>query len=632
MSVSTLIDNGVARGSAGDFNGALTAFRRGLAVDPGSPMACIRLSEVLLARVSAEGARTWVERAVALLPGWEAGLFMRSRVFRRCGRDAQRGGAAAESILYYRHSLCLGPAADDVLWDLALASRTVGRLVEAEAALRRALAVRPDVDTRIEIGNVRKDRGRIASARSWYRSALALAPAHDKGLNNLANVYRDAGELALSREAYGRALAIEASAAETESNLLQSLQFDPTFSDERMRIAHERWNARHAAGLRAPLPIPRARYDQRRKLRVGFVSADFARHPVGHLVLPALLHRDPSVAAVVCYSNRSTSDEVTSRIRASVDEWNPVQELSDDALADAVRRDEIDILVDLSGHTAGHRLLVFARKPAPVQVTWLGYFDTTGIAAIDYVFTDEFETPRGSEHHFVEKVIRLEAGRFCYEPPSYAPPVSDAPVGRLGTFTFGCFNNIAKMTSDTISLWSRILRATGPTRLVLKWASLGDPEVAASVRAKFRGAGVPEDRLELRGWSTHDAMLAEYGDVDVALDPFPFSGCMTSLEALWMGVPVVTLQGRRPVGRQSAAILARVGLLDFVAHDADAYVRLATSLVERPKRLGLVRATLRERMLKSSLCDGPRFARTLEAALRHVWVRRCELEGEGAST
>jgi len=262
---------------------------------------------------------------------------------------------------------------------------------------------------------------------------------------------------------------------------------------------------------------------------------------------------------------------------------------------------------------------VFGRKPAPVQAAWLGYFNTTGVGAIDYVLMDEATVPPGAEQWFSEQVVRLPAGRFCYTPPDFAPPVAPTPAATRGHVSFGSFNNLSKVTPAVIALWSRVLAAVPGSRLVLKWKSLADAAECERLRQAFAAHGVDPGRLDLRGRSPHPEMLAEYGDVDIALDPFPFCGGLTSCEALWMGVPVVTLPGTRPVSRQTLSMLTQLDLTDLAARDEDDYVAIAVRLAADGARRAALRADLRDRFAASPLGDGPRFARALEAALRDLW-------------
>jgi predicted O-linked N-acetylglucosamine transferase (SPINDLY family) len=303
-----------------------------------------------------------------------------------------------------------------------------------------------------------------------------------------------------------------------------------------------------------------------------------------------------------------------------------VRTLEDGALATVIRADGIDVLVDLSGHTAGSRLTAFAHRPAPVMVSWLGYFATTGLSCLDGVLLDDDHAPPGMEAWFTEPIVRLERGRLCYTPVPFAPEVAGPPCLRTGHITFGSFNNTAKLNGAVLALWARVLGAVPDSRLVLKWRTFNDgghdKALCARVRAAFASHGIDPGRLDLRGPSFHADVLAEYGTIDIALDPFPFTGGLTSCEALWMGVPVVTWPQSRVVSRQTHAFLNRIGLGDLSARDADDYVRIARDLACDRTRLATLRASLRARMRASPLCDGPAFTRSLEDALLGLWAAR----------
>ena len=303
--------------------------------------------------------------------------------------------------------------------------------------------------------------------------------------------------------------------------------------------------------------------------------------------------------------------------------WRDTAGLNDDQLADTIRGDAIDILVDLTGHMGPNRLLCFARKPSPIQITWLGYEGTTGLSAMDYILADRHEIPPEAEPFYVERVLRMPDGFACYRPPMDAPPVGPPPAVAAGHVTFGSFNNQAKITDRVVAVWAEILRRMPAARLLLKYRGLNDESVAGPLAAEFATHGVDPARIECIGQSPPGRYLEDYHRIDVALDPFPYNGCATTCEALWMGVPVVTCPGETFASRHGLSHLSNVGLTELIAADLDDYVAKAVALAEDPPRLAALRAGLRERMAASPLCDGPRFARNLEAVLRKVWAERC---------
>jgi predicted O-linked N-acetylglucosamine transferase (SPINDLY family) len=348
------------------------------------------------------------------------------------------------------------------------------------------------------------------------------------------------------------------------------------------------------------------------------VSPDFGCHPVGYLVICILeqLCRD---ADVICYNDRYQRDRLTSRFQAAAATWRDVVSLNDEELADQIRADRIDVLFDLAGHTARNRLLVFARKPAPIQVTWISSVGTTGLAAIDYVLADHHVLPTGAEPFIGEEILRMPDAYVCYDPIDAAPPVDALPAARNRFISFGSYNNLAKITPQVIEVWSEILRRMPHSRLVLRYHGLNDETVCDRYRNLIAANDVDPRRAMFLPPACAIDVVSSYREIDIALDPFPFSGGVTTCEALWMGVPVLTWPGQTFASRQSLSILSAVGLTESIACDRSHYVELAVGLASDLERLASMRATLRERMARSPLCDGQRFAGHLLQLLRGVW-------------
>jgi predicted O-linked N-acetylglucosamine transferase (SPINDLY family) len=352
---------------------------------------------------------------------------------------------------------------------------------------------------------------------------------------------------------------------------------------------------------------------------LGFVSPDLGRHPVGYFLVRVLENLGPEGHETIAYSDRIVKDDLTHRLQAAATRWRDVFGIGDQHLAEQIRADRIDVLFDLAGHTAHNRLLVFARKPAPIQVTWAGYVGTTGLKAMDYLLADRYQVPPGAERHYQERVLRMPDGYVCYDPPPYASPVAPLPALDRGHVTFGCFNNPAKITPQAIAVWARILRRLPGARLLLKFKGWDDIGVARRFAEMFAAQAIAPARLEFRGYAPHAELLAEYNGIDLALDPFPYSGGLTTCEALWMGVPVVTCPLETFASRHSLSHLSAVGLTETVASDLDEYADLAVSLAGDLPRLAGLRSRLRERMAASPLCDGKRFAADLSSLLQGVW-------------
>ncbi|MGE5505047.1 MAG: tetratricopeptide repeat protein [Actinomycetota bacterium] len=542
---------------------ALADFRQAARLDARLAPAWFNLGNTLMALGRPGEAADAYGRCAELLPAHPAVALQRARALAASGRMAEADEAFAAAA-------ALDPAAAEPLRGRAVALQALGRMAEADDCAARAQALAPDNPlAAFTRGNGLYAQGLAAEAAQHFRRAVELAPRF----------------------------------AEAAANYLNCLHYRPDMDGD--TVAHE--HRRVAAAFARP-PLPGDFAPAGGRIRLGYVSSGFRRHPVGMLIGPVLAAHDRGRFAVTCYASGGPADEVTARLRGTVDAWHDVSGLGDDAFAARVRADGIDVLVDLDGWTAGSRLPAFAARPAPVQASWLGYPFTTGMDCIDVAVMDRATVPVAAETWFTERVAVLPV-RFPYVGPPEAPAPSMPPDGPV---TFGSFNNIAKLTPAVAALWRRILDLVPESRLLLKWPHLAQPEVARRVRELFPGLG---QRLVLRGHSAPAELLAEYGEVDVALDPFPYSGSVTSCEALWMGVPVVTLPGPRPFSRQTLSVLAAIGHFELAAEDDDAYVALAVALAhDRTRRQSYRRG------LRSAMRTGVGDAVALTRALERVWV------------
>ncbi len=475
--------------------------------------------------------------------------------------------------------------------------------------------------TLLEVAALLSSFGFLSDAQTLLEQAQAQQPDDPTPLANLANVARDAGQHALSRQWYARLVQQLPNHPAVRRNALVSLEYDPEVPDE-VRLAQAQawgdWAIARAGGARPRPPLTGL---SNRPLRIGYVSADLCQHTVGIFVKDVLKAHDRSRVQVFAYSAGTVKDWVTKELRAACT-FREVATLNDTDLATQIRADGIDVLVDLSGHTAGSRLTAFAHRPAPVMVSWLGYFATTGLPCMDAVLLDEWHAPPSTQAQFVEPILRLPQGRFCYQPVPWAPAtVTPSAFERNGHITFGCFNNTAKFNAGVFDAWARVLQVVPDARLVLKWRTFNDETFRQKVTQAFVDRGIAAERIELRGPSFHADLLKEYADLDIALDPFPFTGGLTSCEALWMGVPVVTWPQSRVVSRQTHAFLHQIGLPELSARDADDYVRIAVELANDRARLTQLRATLRDRMRASPLMDVTGFTRQLEDTLIDLYHR-----------
>lgn len=496
-----------------------------------------------------------------------------------------------------------------------------GRFPEMLKTCQQILADTADLATLLDLGILFSSYGFLRQARDCYERVRRLAPSDLRPQVNLANLARDAGDHGESRHRYETLLARLPDHPVIRRNALVSLEYDPDITDaDRLTQARAwgEWAVTKAGGSK---PRPSFCPTTKRPLRIGYVSADLCQHTVGLFLKEVLLAHNPELVTPFAYSAGSVSDWVTDAIRQSLT-FREVATVNDQKLAKIIEQDEIDVLIDLSGHTAGSRLTVFAHRPAPVQVSWLGYFASTGLPCMDAVLLDEWHAPAAMENQFVEAIVRLPAGRFCYQPVPWAPAeVAPLPAEKRQSITFGCFNNTAKLNAGVFDVWARVLKAVPDSRLILKWRTFNDDILCGSVRDNFAERGVAPERIELRGPSFHVDLLKEYADIDIALDPFPFTGGLTSCEALWMGVPVVTWPQSRVVSRQTFAFLSAIGLPELAAQGADDYVRIAVELANDRERLQKLRSGLRERMLSSALMDVAGFTHQLEDTLINLYRR-----------
>jgi protein O-GlcNAc transferase len=539
------------------------------------------------------------------------------------GTELQRAGRFSEAERVYQAILQADPDCALALEHLGVLALQVSNAQAALPLLRRAVEVGPSrASAHFNHGGALLALHRLRDAAACFERARVIDPRLAEAHNNLGNIYKYF-DIDRALACYRQAVDARPLDAASHSNLLVCLHFSAACSHEQMFAEHLRWAQRHAQRYYPQAPRYANAADPERALRIGFVSSNFTGLVIGHFLRAVFAALDQSRYALYCYSSTPSLDALGAELRAQTRVWRDISALDDDAAAALVRSDEIDILVDLAGHMTGNRLLIFARKPAPIQVAWLDYFDTTGLETMDYLLTDPVTSPADSRQRFTEKLLHLPASRFCFTPLAAAPMPAPPPMLKNGYVSFGSFNRIDKINAQVIAAWAEILRQTPGARLVLKNVALTVPDLAEHCRERFAAYGIGAERLELRAPSAHREMLAEYADIDIALDTFPYNGGATSLDALWMGVPIVALAGERMIARQTAAMLACVGLQEFIAHSVGQYVELAVRKALELERLREIRAGLRGRMRASPLCDAPRFARDLEDNFRLVWRRWC---------
>lgn len=578
----------------------------------------------------------------------------------RRAEAAALAGGAAEELARLELAGEADPANVALLSARGLLLGKLGRRDEAVEVLEAAVALAPEemVPT-VALANALTVSSRARQAVEVLQRAVELAPRDSNLRNNLAatlvRVYRygEAREIlegllaeqgpqlnvlcnltnalvSLGLQEEGAARAREAVALAPRAHLAwralgNAMAYHPAVTGESLLEAYR--GVGRTLPRTAPAPFANSR-DPDRRLRVGLLSPTLKTHPVGWLTIAGFETLDPDAFELVCLGQPEANDPIERRFRAIASAWHVVDTEAPEALAARIRDLGIDILVELSGFGDRGLIAACAYRPAPVQVKWVGMQNhSTGLAEMDWILTDRWETPEGFERFYQERLLRLPDGYVCYSPPAYAPDVAPLPALARGHVTFGCFNNTAKITPVVIATWARVLHAVPGARLVLKAHQFGEPATRARFEAAFAAHGIEPSRLELRAGSPHRQLLAQYNEIDVVLDPFPYSGGLTTCEALWMGVPTVSVPGETFASRHSASHMSNAGLADWVVADLDAYVARAAAAAADLPGLAALRAGLREHVRRSPLCDAPRFGRNLGAALRHAWRGWCSRAG-----
>ncbi|MEA3642812.1 MAG: tetratricopeptide repeat protein [Lamprobacter sp.] len=588
------------------------------------------LARSLPSRPILQQAETALTRALELDPqtpeprGWLA------LVLYRLG-DSARASEQAQWVLAEQ------PEQPHALWAQAYLDSDAGRRQEALAAVERALAQGPREERHLQElrGQLLSDLGRLEEAALVYKELLVKSPKNWSYWNNLGTVYRDLSDLPASEDAYRRAIeGVGQLNATPYSNLVTLSHYDPAKSREQLYALSQEWQTRYAPTQIPERPRPDDRSSQR-PLRIGMYSDGFRAHPVGHMIGAALARLHPDESELVLYPTHPQADAITRALQRYAVQWTPVHGMSDDEFYEQLIEDRIDILFDLAGHNRGTRARVIARQPAPLIVKWVGgLINTTGIHAIDYLLSDAIETPLGAEEDafYNEKLIRLPDDYIVYHPPPYTPPVGPLPALKQGTLTLGCFNNPTKLNPELTHEWSQLLHALPGSRLLLKGKAFDSEPVYERMRAAFAAEGIDGERLLLEGFTPHHALLNTYNRVDIALDTWPYSGGLTTCEALLMGVPVVTLPGPTFAGRHSATHLTNAGLPELVVSSWDEYRARVIELASDLDSLATIRQHLRQVLRESPVCDSQRFARHFMIAMRAIWQRYCEDKPPAALT
>ncbi len=536
-------------------------------------------------------------------------------------------GRSDIAVQWYERAIQIDPSQAMLFTNLGEAHRALGNGDEAIAAYQMAIRLNPDdLLPRNDLAIVLANLGQLDQAMKIWREATAIRPDFGIVMNNLGNALLEQGELEEAAYWHRRAAQADPETTFNHSNLLRDLQHMPSVSPRDLLQEHQTWWKQYGEKLAALTQPHRNSRDPERILRVGWVSPDFREHSVAMFLEPIFEHHDRKNLEFTAYSDVPTEDEVTARLNRHVKTWRTIRGQRDEQVEQTIRADQIDILIDLVGHTACNRATLFARKPAPVQISYLGYPATTGIQSIGYRITDPLADPPGlTEAHYTEKLVRLPRTAWCYRPPADAPDISQLPAMQKGYVTFGSFNSFSKVNPAVIRAWASILKRVNGAKLLLKSNGLSDGNLQSKVRRKFADQGVNPERLLMMGRVPITANhLACYSQIDLALDTFPYQGTTTTCEALWMGAPVVTFAGNEHRSRVGVSLLTNVGLEGLVTKEVDGYVSKAIEIARDLDALSTLRSGLRARMQNSALRDEVGFAHEFEQCLRDIWREWCE--------
>jgi len=508
----------------------------------------------------------------------------------------------------------------DIMLALGMLFKQTRQLHKAKKLFEKILQQEPHPLVYNELGYICRCMGHLSDAIQYQNKAVEADPNNAELLANLARMLIAAGNAEEGINLFRKAVEIEPANAAMHSNFLFNLHYLPNLDPHMLFAEHEKWGRIHA-----PIRMAKVSHsnvpDPDRRLRIGYISPDFCTHPVAYFFEPLLDGHDPEAVEVFGYGDVRMPGVVTERLKQKFDHYRNIRGLDDKTVVDIIQRDKIDILVELAGHTTDNRLLMMAHKPAPIQVTYLGSPNTTGMEAIDYRFTDALANPPESQQFNTEELFFLPDGFICYKPSDSAPPVTALPASRNDFITFGSFNSPGEIHPHIIKLWAGILRAIRGSRILLKFGASIDHRMNRHYFSRFEQQGISSSRVAICGWKPIDEHLGLYGQVDIALDTYPCNGFTTTCEALWMGVPVISQVGQCHASRIGLSILNTVGLDFLAAFTPDEYVAKATALAANPQALAQLRSSMRPLMKNSPLCDVKKFVRKVEAAYRKMWHR-----------
>jgi protein O-GlcNAc transferase len=602
----------------GDFTSAIEKYTVAIKLEPNLSINYCGRGEIYCDERNYEQSIADFNKAILLDPEF-------ARAYNGLGKALHHQGQLSEATTQLKKAIEIEP-------DYAIAYNNLGAVLtenrEIEGALEafnKVISQQPDLPQPYNnLGNLLRELGLFTEAIVNFDKAIQLNSSYAEAFNNRGSSLQSLGRLSEAIDSYNQAIELTEFYPMAYSNLLTTLNYS---QDKELKkpivIAQE-------FGLQVTRRVKKAYSDYERvgsdkKLKIGFVSGDLRSHPVGYFLEDILPIFENSKFDIVAYPTKPRFDDLSAKLKSCFSSWTPIYGMDDESAAKQIKKDNVQILIDLSGHTAGNRLPMFAYRPAPLQITWLGYFATTGVKEIDYLIGDPFMTPEEMESMFTEKIICLEQTRWCFSPPKHKITIASTPALKSGFITFGCFNNLTKINDRVLSVWSKILRAIPNSRLLLKNSQFRDEHNIAKILKRLEDFGIRNEQTEVEGPDNREAYLKSYNRVDIALDPFPFTGGATSAEALWMGVPLITLLGSSMVSRQGVSILTNAGLEDWIASSEEEYIDKAILFSSDIKKLEALRKSLRQKLLSSPLFDANKFVSNFEKSLIRVWQEHKKL-------
>jgi protein O-GlcNAc transferase len=529
-----------------------------------------------------------------------------------------------EAVKWYQRALDLNPRNTTALTNMGSALQAIEKLDEAVTNYQKAITIQPDrADTHSHLGVALQKQGKLEEAVTSYQKAISIKPDYAGAYSNLGAALKDQGKFEEAITSYEKAISIIPDLEAAHSNLLLCSQYLPDQTLENLFLIHKAWANSLSTNEDAKVFHHNNDISPSRKLRIGFVSGDLGYHPVGYFMAGFFKHHPVSKLEIICYSDRN-EDELTKLLKSYSEHWVSTEGMEDNELAQLIHGDSIDILIDLSGHTAKNRLAMFATKPAPIQISWAGYVGTTGLPAMDWLIADKHYVTDDEDKFYTENIIRLPDAYVCYTPPEYAPKIVSRSLEEAKKrFVIGCFCNPPKINDKMLDAWSHILQQCPQAVLLLIYKGMDSFSNVQRINSFFEKSGIDIDRIIIEGQLPHRKLLAKYNSIDLVLDTFPYSGGLTTVEALFMGVPVVTTCGATFASRHSTSYLRNIGLDRFVTNSLDEYIQLAVDLASNPKELQEAQKGLRNRLLDSPICDYNKFSLDLTKELRKIWTEWC---------